>query len=125
MLNHWKDRGVLQGYHEGMKIRFRTRHVELSSELQTQIREGIDRALGRVSPWIRDVEVVVSDINGPRGGSDKQCRMVLRGRSIASVVIEELGADVRATVASVALRAERAVLRSVSRSRTLGCSAAS
>ncbi len=102
-----------------MKLTLRTPHVDLSPELQDQLRRGIHRALGRVSPWIREIEVVVSDTNGPRGGPDKQCRMILRGRSFETIVVEQLGADVRATVAAVALRAERAVLRSVDRSRSL------
>ncbi len=105
-----------------MKLTLRTPHVDLSPDLQDQLRRGIYLALGRISPWIREVEVVVSDTNGPRGGPDKQCRMVLRGRSFATIVVEQLGADVRATVAAVALRAERAVLRSVDRSRSLGLS---
>jgi putative sigma-54 modulation protein len=107
---------------ESMKLHLRTRNVDLSPELQDQLREGIYRALGRVSPWIREIDVVVSDTNGPRGGPDKQCRMILRGRSIASIVVEQLGVDVRATVAAVAERAERALLRSVDRSRSLGYS---
>lgn len=102
-----------------MKLHLRTRHVDLGPALHDQIRSGIYRALGRVSPWIREVDVVVSDTNGPRGGPDKQCRIVLRGRSIASIVVEQLGSDVRATVAAVTERAERAVLRSVDRRRSL------
>jgi len=103
-----------------MKLHLRTRHVDLSPALQDQLREGIYRALGRVSPWIREIDVVISDTNGPRGGPDKQCRMIVRGRAITSIVVEQTGADVRATVAAVAERAERAVLRTTGRSRALG-----
>ncbi len=112
---------MIRGYPKSMKLTLRTPHVDLSPDLQDQLRRGIYRALGRVSPWIREIEVVV-DTNGPRGGPDKQCRMILRGRSIATIVVEQLGADVHATVSAVALRAEHAVLRSVDRRRSLRAS---
>lgn len=102
-----------------MNLTIRTRHVHLTPVLHEQIRHRLYTAFGRISPWIRAVDVTISDINGPKGGLDKQCRLRVRGRSIPGIVIEHVGVDTLAVIADVAERAEQAVLRSVRRQRSL------
>jgi hypothetical protein len=61
--------------------------------------------------------VTVTDINGPKGGADKQCRLRVRGDSIPTLVVEHVGIDTVATVALAAERAEQVVLRTLARRR--------
>lgn len=100
-----------------MKIRIRTRNLLLTPETHDEIRQRLHSALGRISPRILAVDVTITDINGPRGGADKQCRMRIHGEELASVVIEHVGEDTLATVSLVAGRAQQAVLRNVARRR--------
>lgn len=100
-----------------MKLTVRTRHLELSPETSAEIRQRLYTAFARISPWIRAVDVTVADINGPKGGADKQCRLRIRGRSIPTIVVEHLGTDTLATISTTASRAEQAVLRKVARQR--------
>jgi putative sigma-54 modulation protein len=100
-----------------MKLTIRTRHVHLGPEIREQVRRRIDLALGHVARWIRAVDVTIADVNGPRGGPDKQCRLCVRGPSIPGIVVEHVGADTITTVSEVVARTERAVLRSVARRR--------
>jgi len=101
-----------------MKLALRFRHVVLSPEARQKILDRVASALARISPWIRSVDVTVTDVNGPKGGADKQCRLRIRGRSIPGVVIEHVGADTLATISIAAERAEQVVVRKMARRRT-------
>lgn len=100
-----------------MKLDIRTRHLLLSAETLAELRRRVNLVFARISPRIRTVDVTVADINGPKGGADKQCRLVVRGRSTRSIAIEQVGTDTLATVAMAASRAEQALLRELSRRR--------
>lgn len=101
-----------------MQLALRLRHLVLPRESRDKILARVAGALARIRPWIRSVDVTITDINGPRGGPDKQCRVRIRGRSIPSVVIEHVGTDPLATVAFAAERAEQVVVRKIGRRRT-------
>ena len=68
-------------------------------------------------PWIRTVDVTITDVNGPKGGADKLCRVRVSGHGIPSLVIEQVGVDVFATVALALIRAEQATVRKLARRR--------
>jgi putative sigma-54 modulation protein len=101
-----------------MKIAIRTRHLLLTPETHDEIRHRIELSLGRVGPWILAVDVTITDINGPKGGPDKLCRLRVRGRGTPRVVIEHLGTDVLATASFAANRAANVILRKIARGRS-------
>jgi|MudIll2142460700_1097286.scaffolds.fasta_scaffold07786_2 hypothetical protein len=100
-----------------MKLSIRTRHLSLSPETQTELRQRVVVAFARISPWVRAVDITVADINGPKGGADKQCRLRVRGRSIPDIVVEHVGCDTIATVALAVERAGQALVRKMARRR--------
>ncbi len=100
-----------------MKLNIRTRHLSLSPETYAELRHRVYVAFARITPWVRAVDITVADINGPRGGADKQCRLRVRGRSVPNIVVEHVGVDTLATVALAAERAERTLVRKMARRR--------
>lgn len=100
-----------------MKLTIRSRQLQLPTATQQEIWRRVYRVFGRVSPWIREVDLTLSDINGPRGGADKRCRLQIRGRGMAEVVVEHVGVEALAAVALAAERAEQVILRRLSRRR--------
>jgi putative sigma-54 modulation protein len=100
-----------------MKLTIRTRHVVLTPELTSKIEQRLESAFDRIRPSIHAVDITIVDVNGPKGGADKQARLRVRGRSIPTIVIEHVGVDTLATVTLVAERAEQAVLRKMARRR--------
>jgi hypothetical protein len=100
-----------------MKLTIRARHLHLTQELHEQIRRRIYFAFDRSALAIRAVDVSLTDINGPKGGPDKQCRVRVRGRGLPGIVIEHVGVDPLATMSLAADRAARAVLRALARHR--------
>ena len=92
-------------------------------KVTTGLREYIDRclyfALRRFGPAIDHVGVRVGDINGPRGGVDKHCRIVVKLRASGSnpIAIDDNDEDLRAAVARASDRVGRTVARTLDRKR--------
>jgi len=87
------------------------------------IREHIDRrlafALDRFQQEIDRVDVSLADLNGPKGGLDKQCRMVAKLRSLGTLVIEDQDMDFFAVIDRAADRLGHAVQRAIDRRRDM------
>ena len=72
-------------------------------------------ALTRSSDRIKRVVVRLGDINGPRGGEDKFCRMQVHFEHAPPVLIEDAGADLYAVIDRVMERAGRNAAKRVGR----------
>jgi len=100
-----------------MKVSIRGKNFRVFAELQEAIQARLQFALGRFAPRIEDVAVSLADVNGPRGGLDKQCRVVARLRPRGKLTILEVGTDFLAAAASAADRLGRAAARALERRR--------
>lgn len=74
-------------------------------------------ALGRFAPQIERVTARVGDMNGPRGGVDKQCRIEVKLRGLETVVREARADDLEEAASRAAESVERGVARAVERRR--------
>ncbi|HOM18667.1 MAG TPA: HPF/RaiA family ribosome-associated protein [Thermoguttaceae bacterium] len=85
------------------------------------VREHVDRrlafALDRFQAEIERIDVTLADLNGPKGGMDKQCRMVAKLRSDGTLVIEDQDMDFYAVIDRAADRLGHAVQRAIDRRR--------
>jgi hypothetical protein len=71
-------------------------------------------ALDRFSRRVRSLYVRLSDVNGPRGGSDKRCTIVIRlDGSRRLIVVDDVDADVMTAIGRGADRAAQAVTRAL------------
>jgi hypothetical protein len=90
---------------------------------QPNLRDLIERrvrfALGRFSGRIRRTDVVLADVNGPRGGTDQQCRVTVVLAASPPVVIEVADIDTAAAVSRATERAARHVRDRLARRRDL------
>lgn len=100
-----------------MKIVIRTHQVDLTPELRDHVRRRLEFALGRLGPAVRAVRVTLADVNGPRGGVDKQCRLRIAGDHLPALVIETTAADLPTAIDLAAERAGRTVVRARERRR--------
>lgn len=74
----------------------------------------LEFALGRFADRVRSTSVRLTDLNGPRGGLDKQCRVLVRlAWPKRLIVVEEVDADGPAAISHAAARVARAVSRAV------------
>ena len=100
-----------------MRLVLKCRSFELSDELRAHATKRVRFALGRLTSHIRSVEVALVDINGPRGGLDKKCRIVVRGGRFQQVCVQALDSSAEAAVSAAAERVARAVTRAIERQR--------
>ena len=100
-----------------MLIELRKRNVQVESELREWIERRVHFALGRFGTRIRRVAVIVSDINGTRGGTDIECRLRISLIPKGVVVVEDVDESVKAVVANAVERAARSVARWLERQR--------
>lgn len=100
-----------------MKIMVNVRRLKISAELKKYIKRRLQFALGSRSDQIQRVEVVLSDLNGPKGGEDKHCRMLLKLDGHQDVVIEDVDSEMQAVVDKAANRASLTVTKRLDRLR--------
>ena len=58
-----------------MELAVRGHNISLSEPIESLVRRRLEFALDRFGSQIRRVDVKLADINGPRGGVDKECRV--------------------------------------------------
>lgn len=99
-------------------------HLDIHSqgfELTDALREYTGRrlafVLGRSASHVSRVAVLLADINGPRGGVDKRCRIHVRLTPPLEVVVEDTQSDLYRAIDRAAERVGRTVARSLSRLR--------
>ena len=72
-----------------MRLQIRTKNFRLHDADRKEMERRLQFALGRFDGRISQVTVGLADLNGPRGGTDKQCRLVVRLAPSGKVTIEE------------------------------------
>ena len=102
-----------------MKIHVRSKQVEVDKTVRAHIKRRLQFSLGRLSQRILRVTVQIVDLNGPRGGEDKACRIEARLLPTGSIFVEDTDADIYAAVDRAADRAARSMSRFIKRARDL------
>ena len=100
-----------------MQLRIRGVNYGLDDGLKDHIERRLRFALGRFAARIHRLTVRLTDVNGPRGGLDKHCRIAVALVPRGMVMVEGAGDDPFALVAGAAKRAGRAVRRELERRR--------
>jgi putative sigma-54 modulation protein len=106
-----------------MKLHIRFRDLESNPELKDLVVRRVRLALSRFTHAIRDIDVTLADVNGPRGGVDKLCRVRIIGPQLGLIVVEETAAEVPAALDGAVGRMSRTVARTLDRRRILAASA--
>jgi ribosomal subunit interface protein len=101
-----------------MNVTLRGKRVKVTEPFRAQAGRRLEMTLGRFRRRIREVTVLVEDVNGPRKGIDKRCRISIRGHGW-NVVAEARSTDERSALDLAAARAGRAAARALARRRAL------
>lgn len=99
-----------------MRVQIRASRIDIEADTKEYVERRLLFALGRFADVVKQVEVTLSDINGPKGGQDKLCRLrVDLKRQPKPVFAEILHEKLRTAIDLAADRLGRAVARSVDR----------
>lgn len=100
-----------------MRIEARIHGIEASDALREHVVRRVHFQLSRFNGAVSAVVVRIGDINGPRGGIDKRCRVTVRGPGFAPVTTEDLSKEAHSAVDVALERVARAVGRAIDRAR--------
>lgn len=100
-----------------MELRIQTRRVNLDEATRELIERRFGFALDQFNGWVSSVDVTIEDVNGPRGGVDKQCRILVSLRGGKHIKIEDIDADLVSVINRVADRVSQVVARELERKR--------
>ena len=87
--------------------------------MRGHIQRRLSFALGRFAARIRKVRVSVGDLNGPRGGVDKRCRVAIVLIPTRTIVIEERDSNIYVAIDRVGDRAGTCIGRRLKRLRSV------
>ena len=100
-----------------MRIDIQAQGFELTEGLRNHTERRLQFALSWANHDVRTVNVRLSDINGPRGGDGKRCRIQIPIPHTQGIVIEEIEEDLYVAINRAADRTERTVARRLERLR--------
>jgi len=103
-----------------MKIRFNNKQKELGDKALSRATAKIENAFSKFDSQVISVEVAARDINGTRGGVDKECRLLVRLRKMDDVFVTVREESIFKAIDSAISRAERSVKRKMRRRNVSG-----
>ena len=101
-----------------MRISIQARQFSLTRALRRHTEQRVRNGLARFDERIMKVSLWLSDVNGRKGGSDKNCQVQIVIPGAADVVVEETQANLYAAINRAIERAGLAVVRKLDRQRT-------
>jgi putative sigma-54 modulation protein len=97
-----------------MLVNIQSRHFSLSEALSKYVKTKVQIMLCRYEAKIIRVDVSLFDINGPKGGEDKCCKIVVRINGASSIVVQETAEDLYDAINTCTRRGRRVVKRQLS-----------
>lgn len=97
-------------------ILFTDRNGLLNFRLKQLCERRLQYALSRFQSGIRSIEFTARDLNGPRGGIDKACRVRIIHEK-GSIIVNQKNQDLAVCISRIAEKAARTLERALTRSR--------
>ncbi len=94
--------------------------IKTSEAQYDYIMTKVGAAAGRLKDEICTIDVRLTDVNGPKGGVDKQCSIVVTPPGLATVRVEEQAADYYAAIDAAAATLKKSLARSLERTKSNG-----
>ena len=98
-----------------MELTITDLNVGLSNENLSRIQQKTRRMFNKISDSVKKINITINDINGPRGGKDKNCRIIIHTKGIPDIVIKDNQTSVTSAVNISLSRARIVLLRKVER----------
>lgn len=102
-----------------MRLDIRIQRVDLPKAVEQYIERRLRFCFGRFESRIRGITVRIFDINGPRGGRDKRCRITVRLVPSDAIVVHEVNPNLFGAIDRASERAGQALTQNLSRTREL------
>jgi putative sigma-54 modulation protein len=100
-----------------MLLETRSRRFILTKEIRLHLERRVRFALNRFEARIIRTSIVITDVNGPKGGPDKVCRVTVVPTRGDRIVVTELGKDLFRVIDQVTDRVKQQVSSTLERNR--------
>ncbi len=94
-----------------MKTGIQCRGFPLTRAIAAHVKKRLDFLFNGGIKRLRRVDVMLSDLNGPRGGIDKCCLIEVNVDGLRPVIIEDVQSDLYRAIDRAAGRASRTIAR--------------
>lgn len=94
-----------------MVFDIRRQNIDLTDDERQLLTDRIRTALDRFDRHVDDVVATVADVNGPKQGPDKVCKLQVTVRGGRHLIVEETGADLASVMGRAADRMAHLVSR--------------
>jgi ribosome-associated translation inhibitor RaiA len=98
---------------EETPLAVRTSGLSLAPEERERIAARVGRKLGKFALHIERATVRLDDVNGPKGGTDKRCRIKVTLSGRPSLVVDKRGESVQEAFGSAIDSTQRAVRKAL------------
>lgn len=101
-----------------MKIEIQALHFRLTDALRQHTERRVRFALTCGSDRIQKIIMRLSDINGPRGGADKRCKVHVVLAGLPDVIVEDTEPNLYVAINRAVERAAGTLMRKIHRNHT-------
>ncbi len=101
-----------------MQIYIQARQFSLTDALRSHAERRLYTALACCNDHIQKIVMMLSDINGPRGGSDKHCHLQIVLAGLPDIIIEDTESDMYIAIDRATDRAGRTLVRKIERQQS-------
>ena len=98
-----------------MELTVTNLNIDLCHENRSLIRQKTRQTFNKVCHSVQRIKVIINDINGPKGGKDKHCRVIIYAKGMPDIIITDNQTTVMAAVNIALSRARVTLLRKVKR----------
>lgn len=98
-----------------MNLELRVSNLQSSDSLEAHVVRKLDFAARGFAGRVERVLVRLTDMNGPKGGIDKRCRMAAKLAGIPSIIVEATDDDAYVAVTRAAARLHERIARAISK----------
>ena len=102
-----------------MKLNINFQNMQGGGDIIDYIDHRVSFAFARTRHEIDNTKITITDINGPKGGVDKQCKVIIKPRGMKPIVIAEKRESVRNAIDRCLTRASHSINRKLKRKRSL------
>ena len=96
-----------------MQIQVHTSGFELTPALAAWTHAKVARCLRRLSDELSTVDIYLKDLNGPKGGADKEAALRLKTKRAAPIFVDARKTNLYAAIETAASSAKRCLNRSL------------
>jgi ribosome-associated translation inhibitor RaiA len=98
-----------------MELTITDLNIELDNQNKARIRQKVSRTFNKICDHIQKINLTINDINGPKGGKDKRCRIVIHTKGIPDIVITDSQKSIGSAVNIALTRARVTLLKKLKR----------